>query len=229
MATGIPVSPVSISLQTIIDAVRHRLNNYEQPYYWSDSELVQDANEVMRQFLSETRMLVGSYQFALVDGTADYELSDRVISIRNAKISVAGQLLKMSTFDEIYEKHPGWRTDNEGEPTYIITDYIHPYISFYPIPDTAYTCDVRAYKIHDNDFTTTDMDTQSLEIPDIYFRVIVDGIVAIALLKSGPNTYDPQKGQIHRQEFMNGIKDAKRSLLRLHNKKQILTPHLGCR
>lgn len=231
--TGTPITPATTSLQTIIDTVRWRLNNYEQPYLWSDAELVSYANEIMRRFCLETRMLEESTDTAicnlsLVDGTQDYVISDRIIQIRAARVYGEDVDLEIKTFMEMEDEHPTWRGDtSEDTPSIIITDWQHEYASFWPIPEKAYTCYLRVHRIHKTDFSPLSMSGQTLEVPDMFCPVIAEGITSLALMKSGPNTYDLEKAQVHEAIFKRKMHEAKLLQLQLHNKVTFNKPHSG--
>lgn len=231
--TGSLITPVTTSLQSVVDGVRWRLNNYEQPYLWSDKELVAYTNDIVRRFLYETKMIEESTDtticnLSLVDGTQDYTISDRIIQVRSARVSGEDSDLEIKTFMEMDEEHPTWRGDtSEGVPTIMITDWQHQYASFWPIPDTSYTCYLRVYRIQKTDFTPTGMSGQVLEIPDIFYMTIVEGVASLALLKSGPNTFDPQKAQVHEAVFQRKLHETKLHQLRLHNKVTFNKPHNG--
>ena len=79
------------TLQQIIDMVRYRLNNFEVPYLWLDSELIFYANAILNQICREGRILEDSItpsvcQMSTMAGKSDYRLHSSVIYLKSAKI-----------------------------------------------------------------------------------------------------------------------------------------------
>jgi len=231
--TGTLVTPVANSLQTIIDIARYRLNNVQQPWLWSDAELVVYANECLREFLFSTKMLNEATDadictLTLSDGVQNYAISDRIFTVQSARISGESRDLELKSTREMTEEVPAWLGDtNEGTPTKLILDFQHGYFYFWPVPDTTYTCSLHVFRIHETDFTGTSLSGQSLEIPSMYASVIAEGVAAKALLKSGPETFDPQKSQIHWAIFNGEVGKAKLYQLRLKNKPSYNKPMKG--
>jgi hypothetical protein len=90
-----------MNLQQIIDFTRYRLNNYEQPYYWVDAELVYYCNEVMNQMACDGRLIEDSMTASCCEihtavDVLDYALSDSVVFVRSAKI-VTEELMTLDT------------------------------------------------------------------------------------------------------------------------------------
>ena len=233
--TGTPAVPLSRSLQTLVDKVRWRINNYEPPYLWSDAELVAYTNEIMKRFCFETRILIETTDtsichLSLTEDTYDYAISDRIITVESARLYDSdneGYSLNRKSFGKMDASNPDWREDDSDQPTTIVTDFQHGYVSFWPKPDASYTCKMKVIRLHKTDFTSTNMSGQVLEIPDMYTSCIAEGVAAMALLKSGESTYDPKKSQIHEAVFRGKMHEAKLHVLRLNSHMTFNKPMKG--
>jgi hypothetical protein len=80
-----------MTLQEIIDQARYRLNNYEKPYLWVDSELVYYANQIENIIARETRSLVDTTTDSICRiftsaGVLDYALSPLILYVLSAKL-----------------------------------------------------------------------------------------------------------------------------------------------
>ena len=82
---------LGMTLQEVIDLVRHRLNNFEVPYFWIDAELVFYCNEVLRNFYQETLLLRDSLTPGVCElftqpGVMDYDLWGGIIYVHGARL-----------------------------------------------------------------------------------------------------------------------------------------------
>lgn len=97
--TGTPITSPSVTLQNVIDMIRLRLNNYEKPYYWTDTELVYYVNEIVNRMCREARVIedstnITSCEIILDSGTADEALHASVIFVKAAQL-VTKELLTL--------------------------------------------------------------------------------------------------------------------------------------
>jgi hypothetical protein len=90
--TGTPVAvSTAASFQDIIDMARHRLNNFEVPYYWIDKELVWYANEAINQMCRDANILEDSMTASVCElhttsGVMDYSIANSIIYVRSAML-----------------------------------------------------------------------------------------------------------------------------------------------
>lgn len=88
-----------MTLQEIIDFTRYRLNNYESPYVWLDSELVLYCNEAINRMCREALVLEDSTTASVCEihttaNTLDYALAASIIYVRSA-VLVTKELLTL--------------------------------------------------------------------------------------------------------------------------------------
>jgi hypothetical protein len=74
-----------------VNTARYRVNNYELPHSWIDSEWVHYCNESLNQFCRETLALIDSKtasvcEISTVEDTIDYSLAASIIYINSAKL-----------------------------------------------------------------------------------------------------------------------------------------------
>jgi hypothetical protein len=90
-----------MTLQTIIDQARYRLNNFEKPYRWLDAELVFYANEAENVIARDTQCLVDTETESVcrlftVAGTIDYAISPLILSVLSVRL-VQTELMTLDT------------------------------------------------------------------------------------------------------------------------------------
>ena len=88
-----------MNLQEIVDATRYRLNNYEKPYFWIDSEMVFYANEVINEIAREAKVLKDSTTASVCEifttvNILDYSLAASIIRVNGVKL-VTKELLTL--------------------------------------------------------------------------------------------------------------------------------------
>lgn len=300
-----------MTLEEIINLARRRLMDYEPPYNWLDSELVDYANNAYNTICRETFQIDDSYTPAIclltltadtaTSSTFDYSLDSRIIDIRSANItgytsaitqtgsglndlSIRGNYLlddsdtdyqiyidaatttdtfKWSndggttweatgvsmtgdwqlldngiyikftattghTLDDYFDftitqvnDYPlsrtycdsldndveSWRKTTPSQPTDFLTDYRDSYITFWPPPDENYLVSMRVHRYPTSQFSSTSMSGQTPEIPSYYHYRLIDGILADAYLRRGPETFDSTKSELFRRYFLKSLKE----------------------
>jgi hypothetical protein len=123
--------------------------------------------------------------------------------------STSGVNLRKTTTIEMNRHNSGWRTATSGSPTQFLLDYRYGYISFYPPPDVVYTIVLSVIRYPSAVLSATSMSSQTPEIPSQYHHAIIDGIAWQAFLKTGDNTFNPQKSQTYYKLFYKQVSDMK--------------------
>lgn len=120
---------------------------------------------------------------------------------------------------EMDTRIPGWRAHDSGVPYLYLLDHNTGYFTVYPKPDKSYVVKLSVYRYPLSDMTTTTMSGQTPEISSRYHNIVIDGICSLAYLKSGENTYFPQKANTHLALFKKATSDIKRktNLFTAHN------------
>jgi hypothetical protein len=218
-----------MNLKNLRDYCRYRLDDYEKPYRYLDTELNLYANEAEKIIARDARVIEDSTtdsicNISVVASTLDYALDSTIISVVTAKLTTSDLLLTKKTKLEMDQEYPGWRSATAVEPTRYILDYRHGYITLYAPPDTSYTLNLSVFRYPEQDMA---LDTDEPEIPEQWHHAIIDGICYQAYLKWGDKTYDLQKSNAHLQLFRKAISDMKVTDAMYKANNETAIPHKG--
>ena len=100
-STGTGSTFIELTLQEVLNLVRHRLNNFEVPYFWVDAELVHYCNTVIREFCRETLILHDASTSSICElfineDALDYALAPQILYIHGARL-VTEEVLILDT------------------------------------------------------------------------------------------------------------------------------------
>ncbi len=127
-----------MNLGELLAEARSRANDNATPSLWSDAEFTSWANEAEREACRRARLIIDSttleccrITLAIADPT--YELHEKVLFIRRAKLVGRAPVLRRVSFQDLDETCPGWE-DETGEPRGYIPDMDNLMFRPYPIP-----------------------------------------------------------------------------------------------
>ena len=123
--------------------------------------------------------------------------------------------------------HPDWQADTANEPIWYLLDYKNGYITLYPTPDDVYTVRLAVNKYPATAMTTTTMSGQTPTIAAKYHPMIVDGIVAMAFMKHGEQTFNEKMATIYAALFNKQMSDLKRKNLQYRAVERTVNLHKG--
>ena len=123
--------------------------------------------------------------------------------------------------------HPDWQADTANKPIWYLLDYKDGYITFYPTPDDVYTVRLAVNKYPATAMTTTTMSGQTPTIAAKYHPMIVDGIVAMAFMKHGEQTFNEKMATIYAALFNKQMSDLKRKNLQYRAVERTVNLHKG--
>jgi len=123
--------------------------------------------------------------------------------------------------------NPDWQADTADEPIWYMLDYKNGYITLYPTPDDVYTIRLGVYKYPATAMTTTSMSSQTPTIAAKYHPMIVDGIVAMAFMKHGEQTFNEKMASIYNALFNKQMSDLKRKNLQYKGLERTVNLHKG--
>lgn len=135
------------------------------------------------------------------------------------------QFLKKKEMRDIV--NPDWKSDTEDEPINYILDYKNGYIAFYPTPDASYIVRLSVYRYPTTAMTTTSMSSQTPTLDAKYHPMIVDGIVAMAFMKHGEQTFNEKMATIYNALFNKQMSDLKRKNLQYRATERTVNLHKG--
>ena len=118
-------------------------DNDSQKYLWSDAEWLAWANEAQDEACRRARLIVDSTtaaccQITLANATATYDIDDRVLFIRRAKLTGRAPVLGRVSYRDLDREIPGWESET-GEPRGYIPDMDDRKFRPYPIPNASGT------------------------------------------------------------------------------------------
>lgn len=231
-----------MTFQEIIDEVRYDLGDFNKPYKWQEVELVRHANDAIKTICRDAKVLLDPSTTAtsrittvapvVLVYTLDYALSALVIDVIDVTLVASStdyRTLAKTNYATVSQS-AGWRSDTACKPTEYLLDYKPGYITFHPAPDAVYTVNLHVVRYPITAFNqTSTFASQTPEIDAAYHPALVDGILAKAYLKSGPETFDQKKAMMHMQMFRNAIASMKkeRNLYWGRDNERSAGPHPG--
>lgn len=211
---------------------RTYLDDATAPYLWSDQELTSYFNIIANMFCSEAPVIEDATssmtQIAVVAGTHTYSVSDRIVSIKRAKLStVTDPLSCVSVMDMDYAR-PGWQdSTSSGDPYTVITQGLgNNTIRLYPTPSANATLALTICRMQSIDLVYASHSGTELEIPSKYMQVLDHGVYWKAYGKHDADTSN-QKMKEHELIWTRGKEELKRSFLKYASPTGNMHPHPG--
>ena len=133
-----------MNLGELKTAFRNDVDDTATPYLWSDEELERYLNDAEREACRRARLLVDSdvaeiCKINVTAGKSTYELDNRIIFIRRAKLTSQSRPLTRMSFRDMDEFRPGWESSTASRATHFITDWKTGHIRIFPTPTQADT------------------------------------------------------------------------------------------
>ncbi|THF55915.1 phage adaptor protein [Pseudothauera rhizosphaerae] len=134
----------------LIDIVRREIGDREQPYFNTDDDLIEFADDAQNEACRRASLLVDSNSdFCRIDveeGEAEYEIDSRIIRIRRARLVGVVRPMSLMPTAHLDSQCLGWE-DMAGEPSIIVTDWKTGAIRLAPTPDAAATLLLRVVRL----------------------------------------------------------------------------------
>lgn len=224
-------------LSAIVDVVRGRLEDDEDPYLWSNEYLTgcvsQTINDLCRR-VTPFALIVDASTEALVKFTMLAEahtitLSERITRVMRAKLaSQTGPLIRALNVTEMDASVPGWESTPSGSPTHFIEDGVGTnQLRLWPALKTADVLWLTVARMPLADLVWATDQGSSPAIPERYHDQLYDGIMARAYLKDDTDTLDLKKSMIYEARWAQTINDIKASELRRTATNHSCAPHDG--
>lgn len=130
-----------MNLGELISTARDRSDDKAAPFLWSDAEWTSFANDAEREACRRARLIVDSSncdigEIRLRAGGRVYDLDQRVLFIRRAKLKGRAQPLARVSYKDLDQCAPDWE-DEVGEPRGFIPDMDTDKFRPYPTPTEA--------------------------------------------------------------------------------------------
>ena len=191
-----------MNLRQLIDTARLRAGDDASGYLWSDEEWTEFANDAENQACRRARLIVDSTtteitEIALSVGTATYDLDQRVIFIRRAKLDGRSTPLRPASFKDLDECRPDWQ-DETGEPECYVVDMDTDTFRPYPTPSVAGTVNLTVVR---TPLEPMAADEAEPEIKPRYHLSLVDWMLYRAYSKKDSERFDAKKAKDHFDDF----------------------------
>lgn len=200
----------------LIDAFRARVTDQTAPYLWSDEEVQEFLDDAHNEAVERSSGIRDSATaaictIAVTAGVADYDLSNRVLSVERAKLDNRNLPLELTSTAEMdrgtsmrvrdwRSSYPGYLSSNqtgsgweqqEGQPKYLVLEFDRARwrAKLAPIPTESDTLRLQVYRLPLVSLT------DDLE-PEIAFRLhirLVDWMEFRAYSKKDSETNDEAK------------------------------------
>lgn len=130
-----------MNLEQLIASARNRSNDLAAPFLWSDEEWTEYANDAEEEACRRARLIVDSTTddvtlITLNTTDATYDLDQRVIFIKRAKLAGRSEVLHPISFEDLDRCAPDWENET-GEPRNYVPDMDEDVFRPYPSPDVA--------------------------------------------------------------------------------------------
>jgi Family of unknown function (DUF6682) len=145
-----------VTLNDILTTARAYLNDINQPYIWTDDQLVVCVNKVVdvlaeRCFLIEDTLTASVCQITVVANTSIYDVDDHIVRISRAKLASSTRdpltILREGGVEYMDAQYPTWETYNVDTPTALLTRGIGTNkVRLWPPPDANDTVNMTVFR-----------------------------------------------------------------------------------
>ena len=205
----------------------------ESQQLWTDTELNGYINEAVEVFCRELPLIIDSStaadgdsialcQITTVDGTQDYALSSKVVSIKRAKISGEVRPLVETEMD-LMDKNDSYWDDVSAEyratPLYYLLGKETDKLTLIRCPDDIYTVNLTVQRLPLVDLVEDD------NVPEIssgYHRLLLSYILFKAYNKRDVETYSERKATGYRRDHMDDLEKARIDIMRKVTSKRVV-------
>lgn len=186
------------------DSFRLRSGDTVKPYFCSDAEIDEWANEAEAEACRRAHLLVDSTsevtEIGIGAGDQVIALDERIIAIRRARLVTANRVLKPIVVRDMDDRYPGWENATASTPLVFVPDYESGSICLYPPAATTDTLKLTAVRTPLQSMVDDD-DTP--EIPARYHSSLVNYMLAEAFSKPDADLFDPKRAKQADEAFAN--------------------------
>lgn len=174
---------------------RRRLDDLAQPYFWSDEQLDELANDAQDQAFICSRMLDVAVTMAATADKASYVLPAHVFQVDEIRISTESHPLQIIARSQLDLDEPRWQEWASGTPQYAVIDPAGKSFRLVPAPNAAATLTISGYAVPSESQRMVS-DTDEPILPSHLHKALVHWILAEAF-----NTRDADKGNVQLAEY----------------------------
>jgi hypothetical protein len=139
----------------IIDQVRSRLFDTEDPLLWSDADLDEYLNNIVNHLCDECGLIEDATtpsicQISVVADTTTYDIDSRIIRIKRAKLASQTQplnIIRVNCASYMDARYNDWENADSGVPTLLLASgFGNNKVRLYPPRDTTDTLNMIVYR-----------------------------------------------------------------------------------
>lgn len=197
----------------------------ESQQLWPDAELNRNTNEAVDVFCRELPLIIDSStatdgesialcQITTVDGTQDYALSPKVVSIMRAKVSGETSPLVKTEMDLMDRDDSYWddvSSSYRKKPLYYLLGKETDKLTLIRCPDDIYTVNLTVQRLPLVDLVD---DGDIPEISSNYHRLLLSYILFKAYSKRDVETFSERKAAGYKKEHLDDLEKARVDIMR---------------
>jgi hypothetical protein len=218
------------TLAQLVTRWRARLGDSAEPYLWSDEELTSHFNAAVNLLCHEVPVIVDNSTASVcvipvVSGTAEYDLSDRVVFIKRAKISTRTTPLDIVSVEDMDGAVSDWENVAADIPTTLIKEGVTTgHVRLHPKPSANATLTLTVSRLPLTDLVYATNSATVPEIPDKYLHLLDNGVCYFAYAKDDTDTANSLKADRMYKLFMMDIERLKRSVDKSKHVNRVIVP-----
>ena len=195
-------------------------------YLWSALELLFALQAALDELttsglLIKDRSTASICSISIVRGTAEYNLSPRIIMINDPIVlTTLARPIYPVTESHLYDFYgDSWATQT-GNPTHYVADLERRKIRFFPIPIANDTVTMDVYRTSVVRFTEANITTVTPEVAEEWHYGLISGMLSNAYDKNDVETREMPGFQIASTKWANTIEQAKRLVIKNRYREQ---------
>jgi len=194
-----------MKLQDIILEARARFSDTAAPYFWTNAQWADVANEAQREACRRARLLVDSStpeitKLSVSPAKLLYALDERIIFIKRVKLAANPRPLPRRLVRTMDANHPGWE-DDSGDPQAYIPDFTSGHIRLWPLASAPDVVRLTVIRMPLEDMNVDNQATVSPEINVRYHLSLIDWMLYRAYNRQDVDTYDERKAALYLSKF----------------------------
>lgn len=194
-----------MNLRDLRAALREMLDDQTEPPLWPDETVDRKLNNAVREACIRARLLKDDAiskptlcSYPIVAGQVSVKFNPAILVPRSGALKGTACKLWALMAEGMDKVCPGWDTDSgsPGAPEYMVMDLAQKTIRLHPVPDVAYTLQLRVWRMPlDSERMKAEDSEPVIQIPDA--EELCHWAAHELYLKADSETEDKQKSAEH--------------------------------
>jgi hypothetical protein len=222
-----------MTLQNILDEARRKLDDEQQPFLWKDDEIIQYANNAINRLCKDALLISDSTTaqictIAVRVNIQTYPKDERIIHVREARITARARPLTKKTMDWLTCHWPTWRSAQPGTPILFAEDIDEGKITLIPTPKGSDTLSLSVYRFPLVQMANNKQSRESS--PEFHWQFhpyIHEGILGQAYGKQDAECFDRTLMEKFQGVFERSVDRAKLAMYKMRYSSQTAGVHWG--